>query len=394
MTNKTEKLASVLISPDKKYQNQSEEFIKNNLKELSDYKYALDESSILAITDQKGIIKKANSNFCKISKYSEEELIGQDHRIINSGYHSKEFIHELWITIANGKIWKGELKNKAKDGTFYWVDTTIIPFLNEQGKPYQYLAIRFDITLRKKIEEDIIKRNQELEKFIFISSHDLQEPIRKIQTFITLILEKEFLNLTNNGKNYFSKIQQSANQMKALLEDLLSYSHSKTTIHNFEKTNINIIVEEVISDLKYIIKEKNATIEANELSSATIIPFQFRQVMYNLISNALKFSKPEISPYIIIKGKIVKGRELNFENVVPEINYCHITVTDNGIGFDPQYKERIFDIFQRLNSKEKYAGTGIGLAIAKNIIETHNGFITATSELNKGAQFDIYIPAN
>ena len=150
MTKEKEKWTPELISANKTNRNQSKELLENKLKELSDYKYALDESSIIAITDQKGIIKKVNNNFCKISKYSEEELIGQDHRIISSGYHSKEFIHKLWVTIANSKIWKGELKNKAKDGTFYWVDTTIVPFLNEQGKPYQYLAIRSDITLRKK----------------------------------------------------------------------------------------------------------------------------------------------------------------------------------------------------------------------------------------------------
>lgn len=391
---KKEKLASELISADKIKNNLLEYLLQNKSKELSDFIYALDESSIIAITDQKGIIKKINNNFCKISKYSEEELIGQDHRIINSGYHPKEFIRELWETIANGKIWKGELKNKAKDGTFYWVDTTIVPFVNEQGKPYQYLAIRSDITLRKKIEEDIIKLNQELEKFIFISSHHLQEPLRKIQTFINLLLENEHINLTNNGEDYFRKIKQSANQMRALLENLIFFSRSKFTIHKFEKIDLNIIIEEVISDLKYIIKEKHATIEATELCSTYIIPFKFRQVMHHLISNALKFSKPDIPLHIIIKSRIVKGSELNCKNISPEINYCHITVTDNGIGFEPQYKERIFDIFQRLNSKEEYAGTGIGLAIVKNIIESHNGIITAISELNKGAKFDIYIPAN
>ncbi|WP_153800374.1 PAS domain-containing sensor histidine kinase [Foetidibacter luteolus] len=138
--------------------------LQNTLREISAYKFALDESAIVAITNQKGIITHVNDNFCRISKYSREELLGQDHRIINSGYHSKEYIRDLWVTIANGKIWKGELKNKAKDGTFYWVDTTIVPFLNEQGKPYQYVAIRADITERKKAEEKILSLNLSLEK--------------------------------------------------------------------------------------------------------------------------------------------------------------------------------------------------------------------------------------
>ena len=189
----------------------SEKDINKYLKEIADYKYALDESAIVAITNEKGIIKYVNKNFCAISKYRSEELIGKDHRIISSGFHTKEFIRNLWETIASGKIWKGELKNKAKDGTIYWVNTTIVPFIDELGNPYQYLAIRDDITERKRIENELIQKseelaiaNKELLAFTYISSHDLQEPLRKIQTFSTIILNEESKNLSETGKTLVS----------------------------------------------------------------------------------------------------------------------------------------------------------------------------------------------
>ncbi len=247
---------------------------------------------------------------------------------------------------------------------------------------------------KEKRAAELTIANKELLAFTYISSHDLQEPLRKIQTFVSIILDNENKNLSDNGKYNFQRMQLAAGRMQQLIDDLLAFSRIATTELKFEKTNLNKIIDEVKADLKDTIQEKHATIEATELCPANIIAFQFRQLLYNLISNALKFSQPSKPSHIIIKSSIVKGRELNNELLSPERNYCHITIKDNGIGFEPHFSERIFEVFQKLHGKEVYAGTGIGLAIVKKIVENHNGIIIATSELNQGARFDIYLPDN
>jgi len=245
---------------------------------------------------------------------------------------------------------------------------------------------------KEKRADELSIANKELLAFTYISSHDLQEPLRKIQTFVSIISSKEDKNLTENGKYNFQRIQLAAGRMQLLIDDLLAFSRIATTELKFENTDLRIIIEEVKAELKDTISEKHATIEANELCKANIIPFQFRQLLYNLISNALKFSNPEKKSHIIITSKIEKGSILDNAKLSPGKSYCHITIKDNGIGFEPHFSERIFGVFQKLHSKETYAGTGIGLAIVKKIVENHNGIITATSELMKGSTFDIYIP--
>ncbi len=236
--------------------------------------------------------------------------------------------------------------------------------------------------------------NKDLVSFTYISSHDLQEPLRKIQVFSNSILKDDGENLSASSKEYFKKMVSTAKRMQNLIEDLLKYSRTKNGDRVFENTDINVLVEDVKKDLEIIIKQKNAVIEVKDLCTVRVIPFQFRQLLFNLISNSLKFSKPNVPPHILIKSKIIKGSELNNKNLKDTKKYCHITISDNGMGFDSKYNERIFEVFQRLHSITEFEGTGIGLAICKRIVENHKGEITATGEIGKGARFDLYILAN
>ncbi|HBZ25485.1 MAG TPA: chemotaxis protein CheR [Rikenellaceae bacterium] len=239
---------------------------------------------------------------------------------------------------------------------------------------------------------ELLNMNKELEAFTYVSSHDMQEPLRKLQTFAGIILEKESQNLSDNGKDYFRFMQQSAERMQQLIQDLLTFSRVSAAERKFETIDLNTIIAEVKRDFKEEIAEKQAVIEMKESCKVHIIPFQFRQLMHNLIGNALKFSNPKTPPLIKIISRNFKNENLEIEGLLPQKEYCHISITDNGIGFENEYSTKIFEVFQKLHSKDEYKGSGIGLAIVKKIVDNHKGLITATGELNKGATFNIYIP--
>ncbi len=210
---------------------------------------------------------------------------------------------------------------------------------------------------KEKQSAELEIANQELLAFNYISSHDLQEPLRKIQTFIFMTVEEE--NLSENVKNNLRRIQLAAERMQQLIEDLLAFSKVKTTERKFEKIDLSLIINEVKEDLKDIFKAKHATIEISEMCSVNVIVFQFRQLLYNLISNALKFSKVDDPPIIQIECRIEKGNKLINEKLSPKINYYHVSIKDKGIGFEPKYSEQIFEVFKKLHSKDVYVGTGI-----------------------------------
>lgn len=236
------------------------------------------------------------------------------------------------------------------------------------------------------------KVNKELETFTFISSHDLQEPLRKIRMFTSSLLENENKNLSVTGKEDLAKVQKTVTRMQTLMDDLLIYAGIKEGKHAYEKIDISEIVKEVADEFQDDIKSKRAVITIDGLCNSKVIVFQFRQVIHNLISNALKFTHAKRFPRITIKCEVTPGRLLNLKGILPKTDYCHISVIDNGIGFDPQYKDRIFEVFQRLHGQNAYHGTGMGLAICKRIIENHKGIIVSNGTVNKGATFDIYLP--
>ncbi|HUR10546.1 MAG TPA: ATP-binding protein [Flavitalea sp.] len=245
---------------------------------------------------------------------------------------------------------------------------------------------------KEKLAAELIIINKELRSFSYISSHDLQEPLRKIQNFTNLLLKEDYQSLSDKGKHNLKRMGLAAEKMRHLIDDLLALSQVSTTKLEFEQTDLNVVMEEVKTELADVIQKKHAIIESSRLPTAMIIKFQFRQMMINLIDNAIKFAKPGIPPIIKISSSIINSSDIPDQQLLPRKKYHFISVCDNGIGFEPHFSERIFEVFQKFHNNDSYEGTGMGLAVVKKIVENHNGIITATSELNNGTHFDIYIP--
>ncbi len=337
------------------------------------------EWNIQQLRDLLENVLNKNTNFKEFEITSIFPSIGKKTLLLNARQILQKSQNEQLILLAFTDVTERTKKGKAEKQELEGIISERTAALEQSYK-----------TLEEK-NKFLERMNKELETFTYVSSHDLQEPLRKIKNFASCLLLEEKQSLSRSGKNYLVRMQETVIRMQMLIEDLLAYSRVKSKGHTFEKTNLSDLVHEVMDDFKEVLKEKKAVIKSDDLGDVKIIRFQFRQLFQNLISNSLKFSHPKRFPVIQIKSKLIAG-SLMPNLLSPALKYCQITFSDNGIGFDPQYKDRIFEVFQRLHEYEEFKGTGIGLAICKRIIESHNGVIKATGKLNKGATFDIFIP--
>jgi PAS domain S-box-containing protein len=366
----------------------------------------IQEYAILYLS-REGIIENWNAGAEKIKGYKANEIVGKYFAVFYTEEDQKNNLPQKLLQLAREK---GKTVHEGwrvrKNGTLFWASVVITAVHNKQKEVIGFSKVTHDLTEKKRADDklkmntlelaqknnELEEMNKELQSFAYISSHDLQEPLRKIQTFASQIVEKEAEHLSESGKDKFKRMQNAAQRMQTLINDLLAYSRTNIQERIFIKTDLAQIIKEVKEDLTEELEQKSAVIEIEQTSQVDIIPFQFKQLLYNLISNSLKFSNPEIPIIIKITSEIAKGKDLGNEKLIPAKMYCHIKVSDNGIGFEAQYNKKIFEVFQRLHGRDRYNGTGIGLAIVKKIVENHNGIITASGIQNEGASFDIYIP--
>ena len=364
----------VAIRSDISDRKRAEEHLKESIKDNTDIRFALDQSTIVAFTDARGMITSVNDKFCEISKYSREEIIGKDHNILNSGHHSKLFFKDLWKTIGEGKVWKGEIRNKAKDGTFYWVDTTIVPFLNENGKPYQYVAIRNDITERKKAEE-VLHRQDKLAAVGQLAAgvaHEIRNPLTSMKGYA------EFLTLDEKDPErleFINIILDEIERVNTIVEDFMVLAKPKMV--ELEEKNVVPVIKNVVSLLEFEARKKHVKLSfdcPHEIIQIECDENRLKQVFLNFIKNGI-----EAMP---------NGGELHVKTTIHN-NNVQISIQDTGVGIP---KEKLKQLGEPFYTTKKN-GNGLGLMVSFKIIENHNGKVFVESEPDKGTIFNILLPA-
>jgi PAS domain S-box-containing protein len=350
----------------------------------------------------------------KIYDVDESEELSYEKYLEHLHPDDKDFVHNTIQQAYASKIFPEFVHRiKLKDGSEKIIYSKGDVITNEAGEITKMIGTGQDITEQQKAQQRMIERTQELEntnaelqKFAYVASHDLQEPLRKIITFSSL-LEKEIKeNLSDTGKMYKEKIVQSAGRMQHLIDDILQFSSLQAKKEDYKITDLNQVVKHVLSDMEIKIEQSKAIVNIEHLPVIEAIPSQMGQLFQNLLSNAIKFKKESVSPEIIITSTIISAGEFvnygwtdkkriwsaGYSYSWSKEQFVKILVKDNGIGFNESYADKVFEIFQRLHSSQNYEGTGIGLAICKKIIDNHHGLISAEGSPDKGAIFTIILP--
>ncbi len=327
------------------------------------------------------------------TKYSKDELIGKNLLQLFPSMEGTEFHMHLLEALKGETVHHSRFKSRETHRTF---ENFFIPLRDKSNEVYGVLTLNHDVTqiaeandALEALNAELLKSNRELEQFAYVASHDLQEPLRKIQTFTQLLSSN--LHDQEKRESFLNKINQSANRMQQLIQDVLNFSRISNSEDAFVETDLNHVLETLKVDFELLFREKNAELHYAQMPKVRGIPMQLTQIFANLISNSLKYTNE--SPVIRISHSIMTRDEIKkYPKLMDTGTYTKILFTDNGIGFDPQFSEQIFNIFQRLHGRETYSGTGIGLALCKKIAENHNGIIYAEGEPDKGATFTIILP--
>lgn len=374
-------------------ENNADNF-ERSLKELGDIKFALDQSTIVAITDPRGVITYVNDEFCRISKYSRDELLGQDHRIINSGYHSKEFIRNLWTTIAGGQVWKGELRNSAKDKSIYWVDTTIVPFLDGAGKPYQYVAIRHDITRLKLAEEQIRQQDADLKRAAQLSfvgelaaslAHEVKNPLAGIQGAVDILIRRRAAN--DPELEALEGVRHQVERIDGTVRALLDRARPRRL--NPVHTSLTGLTQRAVNVARAPLAGGGTVGQRVRLEFEPPLAdimlradsAQIEDAVLNLIINALEAIGDEGEVKISLRRAESDSEAETEEEAV-------IDVSDNGRGISDENLARVFNPFFTTTP----GGTGLGLPAVRRIARAHGGRVEVSSSPGKGSTFSIHLP--
>ena len=342
-------------------------------KDLDDVNFAIDQSAIVATTDTRGRITYINDKFCEISKYTRADLLGQDHRILNSGLHPEEFIRDLWVTIANGRIWRGEIRNRAKDGSLYWVDTTIVPFLDARGKPYQYMALRYEITARKISEQRLHEQEAlaRLGQMAAVVAHEVKNPIAGIRGALQVIASR--MPPESRDKPVVGDIIARLDALNGIVHDLLVFARPRQL--RSEPVNLDRLIRDTLQLLHRDPVFANLHIDFPPADAVTSADAEQLQLAFtNVLMNAAQAMGGT--------GDITIGIERGPQEFV-------VSIADKGPGMTAEVREKVFEPF----FTTKHRGTGLGLPTARRIVVAHGGTIEIETPESGGTVVVVSLPA-